>query len=172
VTSNGSMGKGRRPRHDPVHVPERRAPRSHGSVLHPAPPQQHREPRAVGRGRLRRPHQRRSASSPRPAESTPRQGPEGTQPSVRGVVVTLQIAQPVCLAARHGEDAWRWHARYGHLNLDALRRLSSRGMVHGLPAIEHVDQLCDSCLAGKQRRAPFPSSGEVPSRGPPRSRAR
>jgi hypothetical protein len=87
-------------------------------------------------------------------------------------VVALQIAQPVCLAARHGEDAWRWHARYGHLNLDALRRLSSRGMVHGLPAIEHVDQLCDSCLAGKQRRAPFPSSGEVPSRGPPRSRAR
>jgi hypothetical protein len=29
-------------------------------------------------------------------------------------------------------------------------------MVRGLPAIEHVDQLCDACLAGKQKRASFP----------------
>jgi hypothetical protein len=30
-------------------------------------------------------------------------------------------------------------------------------MVRGLPPIDHVDQLCDSCLARKQRRSPFPS---------------
>lgn len=29
-------------------------------------------------------------------------------------------------------------------------------MVHGLPSLEHVDQICDACLAGKQRRNPFP----------------
>ena len=29
-------------------------------------------------------------------------------------------------------------------------------MVHGMPSIEHVEQLCDRCLVGKQRRAPFP----------------
>src|SRR5664279_4401440 len=28
-------------------------------------------------------------------------------------------------------------------------------MVSGLPLVEHVKQLCDACLAGKQRRAPF-----------------
>jgi hypothetical protein len=64
----------------------------------------------------------------------------------------LQIARPVCLAASAGEDAWRWHGRYGHLNFDALRRLASGNMVRGLPAIEHVEQLCDGCLIGQQRR--------------------
>ena len=29
-------------------------------------------------------------------------------------------------------------------------------MVHGLPRIEHVEQLCDGCLVGKQKRNPFP----------------
>jgi transposase InsO family protein len=29
-------------------------------------------------------------------------------------------------------------------------------MVKGLPHIDHVDQVCDSCLTGKQRRATFP----------------
>jgi transposase InsO family protein len=29
-------------------------------------------------------------------------------------------------------------------------------MVRGMPRIEHPEQLCDACLAGKQRRAPFP----------------
>src|SRR4051812_11051087 len=28
-------------------------------------------------------------------------------------------------------------------------------MVRGMPLIEQVDQLCDTCLAGKQRRASF-----------------
>jgi transposase InsO family protein len=31
-------------------------------------------------------------------------------------------------------------------------------MVCGLPEIGHADQLCDACLAGKQRRAPFPQA--------------
>lgn len=31
-------------------------------------------------------------------------------------------------------------------------------MVHGLPQIEHVDELCDSCLVGKQRWLPFPKA--------------
>lgn len=30
-------------------------------------------------------------------------------------------------------------------------------MVRGLPLIDHVDQVCDSYLAGKQRCAPFPA---------------
>jgi hypothetical protein len=33
-------------------------------------------------------------------------------------------------------------------------------MVRGLPLINHVDQVCDSCLAGKQRRLPFPSKAK------------
>jgi hypothetical protein len=33
-------------------------------------------------------------------------------------------------------------------------------MVRGLPQIDHVDQVCDSCLAGKQRRQPFMSKAK------------
>ena len=47
-----------------------------------------------------------------------------------------------------------WHARFGHLSFDALGRLGK--MVRGLPHIKHGGELCDSCLAGKQRRLPFP----------------
>ncbi|WVZ84378.1 hypothetical protein U9M48_031416 [Paspalum notatum var. saurae] len=35
--------------------------------------------------------------------------------------------------------------------------MARKGMVRGLPAIEHVSELCDS-LAGKQRRSPFPKA--------------
>ena len=31
-------------------------------------------------------------------------------------------------------------------------------MVHGLPPIKHQDHLCNACLIGKQRHAPFPDA--------------
>lgn len=64
-------------------------------------------------------------------------------------VLSLEIVQPVCLTARYTDDAWRWHARFGHLNFDALRKFRQRGMVRGLPLLHHVDQIYDNCLAGK-----------------------
>ncbi|KAK1663428.1 hypothetical protein QYE76_051587 [Lolium multiflorum] len=70
--------------------------------------------------------------------------------------VRLQIVQPVCLSVRCGDTAWTWHECLGHQNFGALRTMSSSGMVRGLPAIEHVDQLCDTCLAGKKKWASFP----------------
>lgn len=33
-------------------------------------------------------------------------------------------------------------------------------MVRGLPEIDHVEKLCDACLAGKQHRAPFPQTAK------------
>ncbi|WVZ73817.1 hypothetical protein U9M48_022082 [Paspalum notatum var. saurae] len=74
------------------------------------------------------------------------------------LLAKLTIPRPMCLAARREEAAWRWHARLGHLSFDALGRMACKGMVRGLPAIEHVSELCDSCLAGKQRRALFPKT--------------
>jgi hypothetical protein len=64
-------------------------------------------------------------------------------------VLELDVARPVYLATRSKEDAWRWHSRMGHLNMSALRKLAREEMVCGLPTIEQVDQLCDTCLAGK-----------------------
>jgi len=69
-------------------------------------------------------------------------------------LLDLKVEQPVCLAARHTEEPWLWHARFGHLSFDALGRLEK--MVQGLPHIKHEGELCDRCLARKQRRLPFP----------------
>jgi hypothetical protein len=71
-------------------------------------------------------------------------------------VLDIKLARPVCLTARPGEDAWRWHARFGHINFTALRKMSRETLVRGLPLLMHVDQVCEACLAGKHRRAPFP----------------
>ena len=38
-------------------------------------------------------------------------------------LLDLEVEQPVCLAARHTEEPWLWHARFGHLSFDALDRL-------------------------------------------------
>jgi transposase InsO family protein len=75
-------------------------------------------------------------------------------------VVKLEISAPVCLAAQHGDGAWQWHARLGHLHFEAMRRMGRENMVLGLPSVDHVQQLCDACLVGKQRRAPFPQKAK------------
>ena len=70
--------------------------------------------------------------------------------------LTARVAQSVCLAIHTGVDsAWTWHARFGHLNFDSLRRLAKGDMVRGLPLVDHVNQLCDACLARKEWRASF-----------------
>jgi hypothetical protein len=43
------------------------------------------------------------------------------------------------------------------LNFRGLKRLFEGELVKGLPHINHVDQVCDSCHIGKQRRATFPT---------------
>lgn len=44
-------------------------------------------------------------------------------------------------------EPWLWHVQLGHLSFDVLRWLEK--MVRGLLHIEHVGELCDSCLVGK-----------------------
>jgi transposase InsO family protein len=68
----------------------------------------------------------------------------------------MKIARPICLAACTGESAWRWHARFGHINFTSLKKMGSAELVRGLPVLDHVEQICEACLAGKHRRAPFP----------------
>jgi hypothetical protein len=68
----------------------------------------------------------------------------------------LAIVKPVCLLAHAGETAWLWHTRFGHQHFQGLERLASQEMVRGMPRISHPEQLCDACLARKQRRVTFP----------------
>lgn len=82
-------------------------------------------------------------------------------------VLNLDVAPlPLCLAARHDDGAWRWHARYGHIGFDALRQLSRRAMVHGLPLVEEEEAICDTCVVTKHRRAPFPTQARYRAEQP------
>jgi hypothetical protein len=71
-------------------------------------------------------------------------------------ILNVQVAQPICLAARRDDEAWQWHKHFGHLHFEALKRLSAKGMVQGMPSFDHVEQFCDVCVLTKQRRLPSP----------------
>jgi hypothetical protein len=71
--------------------------------------------------------------------------------------VELWIARSVCLLVHTGDDAWHWHAHFGHVNFTSLKKMASVEIVHGLPELDHVEQLSEACFAGKHSRAPFPS---------------
>lgn len=81
-------------------------------------------------------------------------------------VLDVELARPVCLTARIGDEAWKWHARFGHINFTALRKMGREQLVRGLPAVSQVDQLCEACLAGKHRRTPFPQQAQQRSLEP------
>ena len=70
--------------------------------------------------------------------------------------VRFGLVPPICLLAKSDDAAWRWHARFGHLNFRALRDLSCKGMVVGMPTVNRIEQVCDGCVHGKQHRIPFP----------------
>ena len=69
----------------------------------------------------------------------------------------FSIGSPVCLLSKLDDDAWKWHARFGHLNFRSLRELGRKAMVSGMPTVDRVEQVCDGCTLGKQHRKPFPS---------------
>nr|AAG60200.1 putative gag-pol polyprotein [Oryza sativa Japonica Group] len=79
-----------------------------------------------------------------------------TRGTNRLYILSAQVAHPVCLAARRDDEAWQWHERFGHLHFEALKQLSAKEMVRGMPCLDHVEQLCDVCVVTKQRRLPFP----------------
>jgi hypothetical protein len=71
-------------------------------------------------------------------------------------ILDAEVVQPVCWAAHTKEDAWVWHARFGHVNFGALPKMGREELVRGLPVLEQPEQMCDACLVGKHRRMPFP----------------
>jgi hypothetical protein len=73
-------------------------------------------------------------------------------------ILHLEAAQPLCLAARKDDEACKWHERFGHLHFDALRRLSKEEMARGMPVVDHIEQMRDTCVTTKQRRRAFPAA--------------
>ncbi|WVZ54674.1 LOW QUALITY PROTEIN: hypothetical protein U9M48_005438 [Paspalum notatum var. saurae] len=55
-----------------------------------------------------------------------------------------------CLVASPSADIWKWHRRLGHLSFDLLVRLSSMGLIRGLPMLKaEKDLVCHPCRHGK-----------------------
>nr|GEX43023.1 hypothetical protein [Tanacetum cinerariifolium] len=71
---------------------------------------------------------------------------------------------PLCLMAKSTPtQAWLWHRRLSHLNIDYINLLSKKDIVIGLPKLKYVkDQLCSSCELSKAKRTSFKSKA-VPS---------
>ena len=51
-----------------------------------------------------------------------------------------------------------WHCRFGHLGIDSISKLIDENMAEGMNCSDHDKEpsLCESCIMGKQHRAPFP----------------
>jgi hypothetical protein len=81
-------------------------------------------------------------------------------------ILNVEFATLVCLVVKGVEDAWVWHTRFGLLNFPALRKLAWEGMVCGLPEVDHTNQICGGCLAGKHRRTPFRRQTECKAKSP------
>jgi transposase InsO family protein len=81
-------------------------------------------------------------------------------------VLNLNIAAPVCLLAKVDDPTWLWHTRLGHLHFRAVNTMSKRGMVRGMPHLDHIDEICDGCTIGKQHRLAFPSATKYRSERP------
>jgi hypothetical protein len=81
-----------------------------------------------------------------------------TRTKNRLYTIMLKMVRPVCLQARIDNENWLWHARLGHLSFETMKQMVEKEMVHGMPKINHENQICESCLVGKQTRQPFPKS--------------
>jgi hypothetical protein len=78
--------------------------------------------------------------------------------TIRSYKIESKSIEPTCLLASLGDQAWLWHGMLGHVNFQALRKLIDKEMVGCVPLVRNPDQVCQSCLAAKQTRAPFPRS--------------
>eukprot|EP00257_Ricinus_communis_P021530 XP_015581047.1 uncharacterized protein LOC107262074 [Ricinus communis] len=61
----------------------------------------------------------------------------------RMFILKLQSDYMKCLKASASDSSWLWHQRLGHLNFISLKQLAQGRMVHGLPFIDHPNQLCE-----------------------------
>ncbi|MDG6632711.1 DDE-type integrase/transposase/recombinase, partial [Staphylococcus aureus] len=73
-----------------------------------------------------------------------------------------------CLVAGpSSSDLWQWHRRLGHLSFDLLARLSSLGLIRGLPKLHmEKDIVCHSCRHGKMVAAPHHPVTQVMTKRP------
>ncbi|KAJ0591376.1 putative RNA-directed DNA polymerase [Helianthus annuus] len=81
-----------------------------------------------------------------------------TRNSNRLYKIQLKVGTPICLQAKIDKEPWLWHARLGHINFASLNGMYK--MAEGVPVIREKNQLCESCMVGKQTRHSFPKKAK------------
>ena len=72
--------------------------------------------------------------------------------------VLMEVEERKCLQLEVKSDYSCWHARLGHLGVDAMKTMVGKELVTGIPRLRVEKETCDSCLRAKQARQPFPAS--------------
>src|SRR5262249_46348763 len=59
-----------------------------------------------------------------------------------------------------GNSMALWHQRMGHLGINSIRQMETKGLVTGLDLGNADDmELCKGCIHGKQHHLPLPTNG-------------
>ena len=60
-------------------------------------------------------------------------------------------------------DIKLWHKRIGHINLNNLKAMQSKGVIIELPTFKEkdIEGVCEACQLGKQHRHPFSKKRNV-----------
>nr|GEX45323.1 zinc finger, CCHC-type [Tanacetum cinerariifolium] len=85
-------------------------------------------------------------------------------PNLKSNIISLGQLTEIGLLANVDNQAWLWHARLGHLNFDDINKMTRKGLVEGIPRINHAGQICDACLLEKHNRTPFPNQAKFRSK--------
>ncbi|KAD4586165.1 hypothetical protein E3N88_23766 [Mikania micrantha] len=80
--------------------------------------------------------------------------------------IKITSAKTVCLSSKLEEEAWIWHVRLGHVNIQLLESMARRGCVKGLPVLTHPRQVCEGCLLAKQTRGSFSKEAQWRAKEP------
>jgi len=69
------------------------------------------------------------------------------------------------VANEHNEECQhQWHRRLGHRDMEAIKQMTSTGMIEGVKLKDcGIREVCETCLKGKMTRKPFPKKSTCQS---------
>lgn len=70
----------------------------------------------------------------------------------------MDIVPTICFQASVLNDYSRWHARLGHIGVNALKTMIKHQLTIGIPELSIDKETCTACLLGKHTRQPFPNA--------------
>ena len=78
-----------------------------------------------------------------------------------GKLWKMNNSETCCFGSTDMNSLTLWHQRFGHLNVNDLKKLSSDNIVEGLSIdAKALEEPCEGCILGKQARYPFPKKSQ------------